>query len=169
MPDRFDTPLGPAVATLAGGRLTGLKLVPPGSPTGDAQPPLSPALIRVREQLLGYLAGDRAEFEVEAAPEGTPFQVLVWREVARVPYGRTVSYAELARRIGRPGSARAVGAAVGRNPVWIVVPCHRVVGSDGSPTGYAGGIDLKRHLLRLEAGRSGPPTLQSPAGGFWSA
>jgi methylated-DNA-[protein]-cysteine S-methyltransferase len=101
-------------------------------------------------QLDEYFAGSRATFDLALAPAGTPFQQRVWAELARIPAGTTVTYGELARRAGRPGAARAVGAAVGRNPVSIVVPCHRVVGSDGALTGYAGGIARKAFLLALE-------------------
>jgi methylated-DNA-[protein]-cysteine S-methyltransferase len=110
-----------------------------------------PAAFReVMGQLDEYFAGSRATFDLALAPAGTPFQQRVWAELARIPAGTTVTYGELARRAGRPGAARAVGAAVGRNPVSIVVPCHRVVGSDGALTGYAGGIARKAFLLALE-------------------
>ena len=90
-------------------------------------------------QLRDYFAGRRTGFDLPLAPEGTPFQRAVWREIAKVGFGETISYAELARRAGRPGSARAAGAATGRNPLGVIVPCHRIIGSDGSLTGYAGG------------------------------
>jgi methylated-DNA-[protein]-cysteine S-methyltransferase len=108
----------------------------------------------VRDQLEGYLAGDRTAFDVPVAPVGTGFQREVWDQLTTIPYGRTVTYGELAAAIDRPGSARAVASAVGLNPLSIVVPCHRVVGSDRSLTGYAGGLDRKRHLLDLETGRT---------------
>ena len=108
------------------------------------------AFREVARQLDEYFAGSRASFDLALAPAGTPFQRRVWAEVARIPAGTTVTYGELARRVGRPGAARAVGAAVGHNPVSIVVPCHRVVGSDGALTGYAGGIARKAFLLALE-------------------
>ncbi|MEO8717412.1 MAG: methylated-DNA--[protein]-cysteine S-methyltransferase, partial [Burkholderiales bacterium] len=95
--------------------------------------------------------GRRRRFSVKLAPSGTPFQRKVWRAIARVGFGRTIAYAELARRAGRPGSARAAGAATGRNPIGIIVPCHRIVGSNGALTGYAGGLAKKRALLALEA------------------
>lgn len=105
----------------------------------------------VAEALERYFAGEPLAFDLARAPEGTDFQLAVWDELARVPYGRTVSYAELARRIGRPGAARAVGRANATNPISIVVPCHRVVGAGGALTGYAGGVDRKRELLAMEA------------------
>ncbi len=97
-------------------------------------------------------AGERKRFELELAPEGTPFQRSVWKAISTVSFGQTVTYAELARRAGHPGSARAAGAATGRNPIGVIVPCHRIVGADGSLTGYAGGLDVKRALLALESG-----------------
>jgi methylated-DNA-[protein]-cysteine S-methyltransferase len=104
-----------------------------------------------REQLAEYFAGERREFDLPVRPHGTPFQQRVWQELTRIPHGATITYAELARRIGRPTATRAVGAANGRNPVSIIVPCHRVVGASGQLTGYAGGLDNKRRLLDLEA------------------
>jgi methylated-DNA-[protein]-cysteine S-methyltransferase len=88
---------------------------------------------------------------VKLAPRGTPFQRQVWKAIAGVGFGRTIPYAELARRAGRPGSARAAGAATGRNPIGVIVPCHRIVGSNGALTGYAGGLAKKKALLALEA------------------
>jgi methylated-DNA-[protein]-cysteine S-methyltransferase len=103
------------------------------------------------EQLGQYFAGERRSFDLPLTPEGTDFQRRVWAALAAIPYGETTSYAALADAIGHPGSARAVGAANGANPLAIVVPCHRVVGADGMLTGYAGGLDAKRSLLTLEA------------------
>ncbi len=96
--------------------------------------------------------GKRTQFSVKVAPQGTPFQRAVWKSISSVEFGQTIAYAELARRAGRPGSARAAGAATGRNPISIIVPCHRIVGSNGSLTGYAGGLAKKRALLELEEG-----------------
>lgn len=101
-------------------------------------------------QLQAYFAGTLKRFELPLAAEGTPFQNEVWRALLDIPYGETLSYGELAERLGKPGAARAVGLANGRNPLPIVVPCHRVIGSDGSLTGYGGGIDIKRALLDHE-------------------
>jgi methylated-DNA-[protein]-cysteine S-methyltransferase len=101
-------------------------------------------------QLGEYFAGERRTFDLPLAPEGTAFQRRVWAGLTAIPYGETTSYAALAEAIGHPGSARAVGAANGANPLAIVVPCHRVVGADGALTGYAGGLDAKRNLLTLE-------------------
>jgi methylated-DNA-[protein]-cysteine S-methyltransferase len=105
-----------------------------------------------RDQLDEYFAGERRDFELPLAPEGTPFWQEVWSALREIPYGQTRSYGELAEQIGRPGAARAVGLANGRNPIAIVVPCHRVIGSNRSLTGYAAGVERKRQLLELEAG-----------------
>lgn len=103
-----------------------------------------------RRQLGQYFAGERVEFDLRLAAIGNGFERKVWAELARIPYGQTISYGELARRIGEPGKARAVGRANGRNPISIVVPCHRVIGADGTLTGYGGGVERKRFLLELE-------------------
>ena len=102
------------------------------------------------DQLAEYFVGTRTDFDLPLAPRGTDFQHRVWRAIAQVAYGHTASYAEIARALGIDGSARAVGAAIGRNPLLIIVPCHRIIGSDGSLTGYAGGFDRKRWLLAHE-------------------
>jgi methylated-DNA-[protein]-cysteine S-methyltransferase len=104
----------------------------------------------VREQLTEYFAGDRQEFDVPLKVAGTPFQQRVWKELVRIPFGTTITYAELARRVGKPTASRAVGHANGRNPISIIVPCHRVIGADGKLTGYAGGVDKKEWLLAWE-------------------
>jgi methylated-DNA-[protein]-cysteine S-methyltransferase len=106
---------------------------------------------RAERQLNEYFAGDREEFDLPLDPQGTPFQMRVWRALLQIPYGETISYGELARRIGRPKAQRAVGAANGSNPLPIIVPCHRVIGSNGSLTGYGGGLDIKRQLLEIES------------------
>ncbi len=101
-------------------------------------------------QLREYFAGARRHFELALAPRGTPFQLAVWQALRAIPYGQTVSYGEIARRLGRPEAARAVGLANGANPLPILVPCHRVIGADGSLTGFGGGLPIKRALLQLE-------------------
>jgi methylated-DNA-[protein]-cysteine S-methyltransferase len=111
------------------------------------------AFAAVVAQLDEYFAGSRSVFELQLGPRGTDFQRRVWDELTRIPAGETISYGELAARVGRPNAARAVGAAVGRNPISIIVPCHRVVGSNGALTGYAGGVERKAHLLALEGAR----------------
>jgi methylated-DNA-[protein]-cysteine S-methyltransferase len=108
------------------------------------------ALAEVSRQLDEYFAGDRVAFDLALAPRGTPFQLEVWDQLCRIPYGETISYGELAKRVDRPGAARAVGAANGQNPIAIIVPCHRVIGADGSLTGFGGGLPWKRWLLNRE-------------------
>jgi methylated-DNA-[protein]-cysteine S-methyltransferase len=106
----------------------------------------------VRRQLAEYFAGERREFDLPLAPEGTSFERAVWGELAKIPFGETRSYGEIAQILGRPGAARAVGRANGANPIPIVVPCHRVIGADGSLTGFGGGLEVKSRLLELEGG-----------------
>ena len=121
--------------------------IPPGPHWRRGDPEL---LRAAQAQLDEYFAGTRHDFDLPLAPQGTAFQCEVWRTLASIPYGETISYAQLAARIGRPAAVRAVGAANGRNPLPIVLPCHRVVGSDGSLTGFGGGLPTKRFLLELE-------------------
>ena len=104
---------------------------------------------QVIEQLRAYFEGELHEFSVALDPEGTPFQTRVWRELERIPYGETISYGQLAERIGNPKASRAVGLANGSNPIPIIVPCHRVIGSNGKLTGYGGGLPIKEKLLAL--------------------
>jgi methylated-DNA-[protein]-cysteine S-methyltransferase len=144
------SPIGELLLTAEDGRLTGLFM-----PGEDAAPPTGAvrddgAFALVRLQLEEYFAGDRSAFDLRVAPHGTPFQQLVWGALQRIGYGETITYAELAARIGRPTAIRAAGAANGANPISIVIPCHRVVGSNGSLTGYSGGLESKRFLLDLE-------------------
>ncbi len=105
---------------------------------------------RVIEELRAYFAGDLTRFTAAVDPAGTPFQQRVWAELVKIPYGTTISYGELARRIGNPSASRAVGLANGSNPVSIIIPCHRVIGANGKLTGYGGGLPLKEKLLALE-------------------
>jgi methylated-DNA-[protein]-cysteine S-methyltransferase len=107
----------------------------------------------VRAQLSEYFAGERRDFDVSLALEGTPFQRRVWSALREIPYGETTTYGELAHRLNKPAASRAVGLANGRNPIAVIVPCHRVIGSDGGLTGYGGGLERKRVLLELEAAR----------------
>jgi methylated-DNA-[protein]-cysteine S-methyltransferase len=120
------------------------------------------AFEEVRRQLGEYFAGQRTTFRVPLTLEGTPFQRRVWRALQEIGYGETVSYGELARRIDRPTAVRAVGLANGRNPISVIVPCHRVIGADGTLTGYGGGLERKRLLLDLEA-RTRPAASRSPS------
>jgi methylated-DNA-[protein]-cysteine S-methyltransferase len=107
-------------------------------------------LQQAKRELTEYFAGKRKRFEVALAPEGTAFQRAVWQAISTVGFGKTITYGELAQRAGCPGSARAAGAATGRNPITIIVPCHRIMGANGALTGYAGGLERKRALLALE-------------------
>ena len=107
-------------------------------------------LAETERQLRDYIAGERTTFKLPLDLRGTPFQQEVWRALQAIPFGATLIYGELAHRLGKPGASRAVGAANGRNPISIIVPCHRVVGSTGKLTGFAGGMDAKEYLLRLE-------------------
>lgn len=107
-------------------------------------------LMRTIRQLRAYFAGDLEAFDLALAPQGTPFQLAVWKQLCQIPYGETISYGELARRVGNPKASRAVGLANGSNPIAIIVPCHRVIGSNGKLTGYGGGLAIKEKLLALE-------------------
>jgi O-6-methylguanine DNA methyltransferase len=146
------SPLGPLLLTGRDGRLTGLYLAAhercrrPEADWVEDEAPFKD----VAQQLDEYFAGERRTFDVDLDLVGTPFQVEVWRALCDIPFGETASYGELARRIGRPAAVRAVGAANGRNPVSIIVPCHRVIGADGSLTGYGWGTENKRWLLDHE-------------------
>jgi methylated-DNA-[protein]-cysteine S-methyltransferase len=104
----------------------------------------------VRDQLADYFAGERQQFDLPIRPAGTPFQQQVWEALTQIPFGATMTYSELAERVGKPFASRAVGAANGRNPISIIVPCHRVIGANGKLTGYAGGVERKKWLLELE-------------------
>ena len=145
------SPVGPLRVVCRGDHLvavhTGDQLKTPPSPEWRHDPGMQCEAIR---QLDEYFAGARRSFDLPLALEGTPFQRRVWQALAGIPYGETIDYGELARRVGRPGAARAVGGANARNPVSIVLPCHRVVGAGGRLTGYAGGLDVKRGLLEHE-------------------
>jgi methylated-DNA-[protein]-cysteine S-methyltransferase len=155
-----DTPLGELLIVAGEDGLRELRFPVPGGHGVGADWIRGGALPEeVARQLDLYFQGRLVEFDLPLAPEGTAFMKSVWRELRRIPFGRTISYGELARRLGRPGAARAVGAANRRNPLPICVPCHRVVGSDGSLTGFAGGLDAKRRLLELEGRAPCSPTL----------
>ena len=152
----MDTPIG---ELLLAGDDAGLSLV--GFPTGKMRHDPEPDWIfnekpfaAARQQLEEYFAGERKDFDLPLHLSGTDFQVQVLQELRRIPYGETRSYGDIAKRIGRPKAMRAVGAANGRNPIPIIVPCHRVIGSSGDLTGFGGGLDTKEALLRLEAENS---------------
>lgn len=152
----IETPLGPMLAVRTSEGLAGLwfesqKWHP--EPFDAPERPDDPLLRRAAEQITEYFGGERSQFDLPLDPQGSAFQRSVWEALGHIECGRTQSYADLARRIGAPQAARAVGAAVGRNPLSVVVPCHRVLGSGGQLTGYAGGLDRKRALLALEGAR----------------
>lgn len=146
-----DTPIGGLVLLASDDGLAGLffqhRVDSQELPADDSS---NRFLTRAQTQLKEYFAGKRTAFEVPLDVRGTEFQRSVWRELSRIPFGVTRSYAEIAERIGKPRSVRAVGAANGSNPISVIVPCHRVIGADGSLTGFGGGLDLKRSLLELE-------------------
>lgn len=121
-------------------------------PVSLSTEPVPPLFGELKIQLDEYFSGNRRRFDLPLSASGTDFQKKVWKELLRVPFGRTLSYKELAARLGDIRSVRAVAAAVGRNPMMILIPCHRIIGSDGSLTGYAGGLDRKQFLLELEQG-----------------
>jgi len=152
--DRVASPLGELVLAsdgdaLSGAWFDGQRHQPPIGSAWRRQPDL-PVLRCAAAELAEYFAGERMAFGVPLAAAGTPFQRDVWRAISGVRYGGTIAYRELAERAGRPASIRAAGAATGRNPLSIIVPCHRIVGADGTLTGYAGGLARKRALLALE-------------------
>ena len=153
----MDSPVGKL--TLAGkdGRLMHLRMVDQTyEPSHDGWEPDDDAFPEAVEQLDAYFAGDLVEFDLDLNLVGTAFQRKVWEALLTIPYGETRSYGEIARQVGSPAASRAVGLANGHNPIGIIVPCHRVIGSNGSLTGYGGGLDRKRALLALEKGRSAP-------------
>lgn len=141
---RIETPFGPAWAAVnAAGELTAFGFGEPKQNGGGEN-------AEVARQAREYFAGTRQTFDLPLAPEGSAFQQQVWAELRRIGYGETISYAELAKRVGHPGAARAVGRANATNPIALVIPCHRVIGSNGKLTGYAYGTELKEQLLNWE-------------------
>lgn len=150
-----DSPVGPLRLTSDGTHLTGLYFAEHRHAPQDLGEQVDarvapPVLLDAREQLGDYFAGSRTDFDLPLQAAGSVFQRRVWEQLASIPYGRTWSYGELARAIGQPGAARAVGLANGRNPISVVVPCHRVIGTGGAITGYGGGVERKQTLLDLE-------------------
>jgi methylated-DNA-[protein]-cysteine S-methyltransferase len=145
----FPTPLGTAHAAFdIRGNLVELHV-------DDQDPDMAapndfPALANVRSQVDAWFAGERFDFELPLAPSGTTFQQAVWNILNEIPYAQTLGYGDIAKMLGKPGAARAVGQACGANPIWLVVPCHRVIGAGGHLTGYAGGVGRKDALLRHE-------------------
>jgi methylated-DNA-[protein]-cysteine S-methyltransferase len=157
-----DSPLGPLLLTSDGQAVTYLFLDGPGAlealpelDSGARSGPPGEVLSRAAIQLEEYFSGRRTSFHLPLKPTGTPFQLRVWKAMEAIPFGETASYGAVARDIGRPTAVRAVGGACGRNPLPIFLPCHRVIGSDGSLTGFGGGLKRKVFLLELEAGVAG--------------
>jgi methylated-DNA-[protein]-cysteine S-methyltransferase len=155
----LDSPTGELLALSDGHALRGLFMQDTGRPVPLAPgwKPSEAPFADLRVQLTEYFAGARRTFDMPLVMDGTPFQRRVWRALQDIPYGETISYGELARRIGQPSAVRAVGLANGRNPIPVIVPCHRVIGADGTLTGYGGGLERKRLLLDLEHGCAGLP------------
>ncbi|MDO0937849.1 methylated-DNA--[protein]-cysteine S-methyltransferase [Streptomyces sp. DG2A-72] len=150
----IDSPYGPLTlvaddGTLCGLYMTGQRHRPPEESFGTREDTL---FSEAEDQLKAYFAGELKEFTLELRLHGTPFQRTVWDQLRKIPYGETRSYGDLADALGNPGASRAVGLANGKNPIGIIVPCHRVVGAGGSLTGYGGGLERKRRLLEFEGG-----------------
>src|SRR5262245_29146101 len=164
--DLYESPHGRILLVAGGDGLTGAyfdgQKYHPRIEPGWRPDPHHSVLRQARHELAEYFAGERRCFETPLAAEGTAFQRAIWRAISGVAVGATSTYGDLANRAGYPGSARAAGAATGRNPISIIVPCHRIVGSDGSLTGYAGGLERKRALLALEGARAESPTAELP-------
>jgi len=154
---RIDSPLGPMTLAASAEGLAGLWFDGQKHHPGALDAPHDAAqafIAQARAELARYWQDGTRRFEVRLAPQGTPFQQAVWRKLCEIPAGRTSTYAAVAAEAGAPRAVRAAGAAIGRNPLSIIVPCHRVLGRDGSLTGYAGGLERKRALLQLEAAGS---------------
>ena len=149
---QIESPLGPLLLAADDAGLREIRFVNgrhPAQPESSWKEDRAPLNETIR-QLQAYFAGELENFDLQLAPEGTPFQLEVWHRLCDIPYGETISYGELAGRIGNPKASRAVGLANGSNPIPIVIPCHRVIGSNGKLTGYGGGLPIKEKLLALE-------------------
>jgi methylated-DNA-[protein]-cysteine S-methyltransferase len=149
------SPVGPLTIVAQSGKIAGLYMdaqrhAPDAASFGLPGDPADEPFAAAAAQLAAYFDGELTEFDLPLSPAGTEFQLRVWEGLRAIPYGETVSYGELARRLGNPSASRAVGLANGKNPISIVVPCHRVIGANGGLTGYGGGLDRKRFLLGLE-------------------
>ncbi|MEU0496194.1 methylated-DNA--[protein]-cysteine S-methyltransferase [Mycobacterium sp. NPDC006124] len=153
----MDSPVGPLTLAGRGGRLQHLRMVDQThEPSRDGWEPDDSLFGDAIDQLAAYFAGDLLEFDLDLDLVGTEFQRRVWAALLDIPYGETRSYGEIARHIGSPGASRAVGLANGHNPIGIIVPCHRVIGANGSLTGYGGGLPKKKQLLEMERNRLSP-------------
>ncbi len=164
----FRSPVGPLRLYGEDDQLIWLALPGRAGPARPASPvapdPATGVLARTAAQLAEYFAGARRVFDLPLAPPGTPFQTAVWRALLDIPFGATCSYGDLARLLRRPSASRAVGAANGQNPIAIIVPCHRVIGSGGALTGYGGGLDMKRWLLAHEGADARPARVADAPG-----
>ncbi|MBI1250987.1 MAG: methylated-DNA--[protein]-cysteine S-methyltransferase [Alphaproteobacteria bacterium] len=152
-----DSPVGPLTLIADQGRLAGVffenhRYDPPAAPVGKSA--AEPVLDAARKQLDAYFAGRRRTFDLPLGAKGTAFQTRVWKALLDIPFGETVTYGAIAAEVGNAAAVRAVGGAVGRNPISIIVPCHRVIGADGTLTGFGGGLERKRTLLALERGEA---------------
>jgi methylated-DNA-[protein]-cysteine S-methyltransferase len=151
---QIDSPVGPLTLVAVGATLAGVYFEnhSKGGPSPSAAPGEAPAFDAVRRQLDAYFAGRRTTFDLPLAPHGTAFQTHVWALLQRIPFGGSTTYGALAAEMGRPSAVRALAGAVARNPISIIIPCHRVIGANGALTGFAGGLERKARLLALEQG-----------------
>ena len=150
------SPIGELMLVSDGDTLRGTYMQTPRTPPAQKHWKRDDQLLKpVRAQLEAYFAGELQDFDLPLEGEGTAFQQKVWKALCKIPYGETISYGELARRIGQPTASRAVGLANGQNPIAVIVPCHRVIGANGSLTGYGGGLPRKQWLLAHERGKTG--------------
>lgn len=144
----YESPFGKIAVMSDGSAITAVKTGENIEPVGEKAASL--LMDKAAEQLDEYFAGKRREFDIPLNPHGTDFQLAVWKALREIPYGETRSYKEIAETIGNPNASRAVGLANNKNPIWIIIPCHRVIGANGTLTGYGGGLDMKQKLLELE-------------------
>jgi methylated-DNA-[protein]-cysteine S-methyltransferase len=148
----IDSPVGPLYLAATDEGLTHVLFITEEREASAGSGESARIIRKTERQLSEYFARKRREFDIPLAPSGTEFQLATWRALRAIPFGETISYGELARRMNRPNAVRAVGAANGANPISIIVPCHRVIGADGTLTGYGGGLRIKKRLLELEQG-----------------
>jgi len=144
----YESPFGNIIIESDGKAITGVKTEADAAPAGKKEKSTLTDITAM--QLKEYFAGKRKKFDVPLDPKGTDFQRSVWKALQEIPYGKTRSYKQIAQAIGNPKACRAVGMANNKNPIWILIPCHRVIGSDGALTGYGGGMDMKTRLLKIE-------------------
>jgi len=144
----YESPFGNIVIESDGNSITGLKTEGDAKPKGKNEANTLTDITAM--QLKEYFTGKRKKFDVPLNPQGTDFQCAVWKALQNIPYGKTRSYKQIAQAIGNPKACRAVGMANNKNPIWILIPCHRVIGTDGTLTGYGGGIEMKKRLLSIE-------------------